>query len=232
MFSGIIAAVGTVIAATPARGGMRLRVDPGGLALDDVAVGDSIAVNGVCLTAVGVDAHGFDADVSHETLGTTAGYSPGDRVNLEKSLRLADRLGGHLVAGHVDGVAKVARVEPAGDNRVVSFVAPRDLARYLARKGSVAVNGVSLTVNTAQAEEFAVNLIPHTLAVTNLGRLAPGDRVNLEVDLLARYLERLLHPSPRADAARAGLRVTLAAALVRAPARRVSSPRRTASCRD
>lgn len=191
MFTGIVAAVGTVSSATPAEGGVRLRVAAGGLDLGDVAVGDSIAVNGVCLTVVARDAGEFEADVSRETLACTAGIAAGDRVNLEKALRLADRLGGHLVSGHVDGVGAVTRFDPAGDDRVLAVSAPRELAKYIARKGSVTVNGVSLTVNEVNGAQFVVNLIPHTLAATNLGRLRVGDKVNLEADVLARYVERL-----------------------------------------
>ncbi|MCC7485791.1 MAG: riboflavin synthase [Burkholderiales bacterium] len=191
MFSGIVAAIGTVTGVAPVASGMRVRVDAGGLGLADVARGDSIAVNGVCLTVVALAGNTFEADVSPETLRTTAGYAAADRVNLEKALRLADRLGGHFVSGHVDGVGTVTGVESAGVNRVLAFALPPELARYVARKGSITVNGVSLTVNTVSGAGFAVNLIPHTLAATNLGWLAPGDRVNLEVDLLARYLERL-----------------------------------------
>ena len=190
MFTGIIAAVGTVAAVTAAPGGLRLTVDAGGLALDDVATGDSIAVNGVCLTAVALHPAAFEVDVSHETLACTAGFAAGARVNLEKALRLSDRLGGHLVSGHVDGVGEVRRFEALGDNRLLAVAAPRGLAKYLARKGSVAVNGVSLTVNEVDGAQFAVNLIPHTLQSTNLRHLKTGDRVNLEVDLLARYAER------------------------------------------
>jgi len=192
MFTGIVAAVGTVSAAAPAAGGVRLRVAAGGLDLGDVAVGESIAVNGVCLTVVARGASGFEADVSRETLACTAGFAAGDRVNLEKALRPADRLGGHLVSGHVDGVGTVARAEPAGNSRLLAVAAPRELAKYIARKGSVTVNGVSLTVNEVKGAEFVVNLIPHTLAATNLGELRAGDKVNVEVDVLARYVERLL----------------------------------------
>jgi len=191
MFSGIITAVGRIAAVTPTAGGVRLRVEAGALDLADVAIGDSIAVDGVCLTVVARGGGEFAADVSRETLATVAGFPAGARVNLEKALRLADRLGGHLVSGHVDGVGAVVRSTALGDNRLLAVGLPRELARYVARKGSVAVNGVSLTVNEVGAAEFAVNLIPHTLATTNLAALSAGDRVNLEVDLIARYLERL-----------------------------------------
>jgi len=191
MFSGIVSAVGTIGVARPGSGGLRLRIEAGGLDLGDVSVGDSIAVNGVCLTVVAKRARSFEADASPETLACTAGLAKGGRVNLEKALRLADRLGGHLVSGHVDGVGTVTRVKRMGGNRVMTVKAPARLARYIARKGSVTVNGVSLTVNDMKGAEFAVNLIPHTLAATNLGELGARGKVNLEVDLLARYVERL-----------------------------------------
>jgi riboflavin synthase len=195
MFSGIVAAVGKISAAQPAAGGLRLRVDAGGLALDDVAIGDSVAVNGVCLTVVTRDANGFGADVSEETLQCTVRFARDASVNLEKSLRLSDRLGGHLVSGHVDGVGVAVRITEQGGNRVAAVAAPPELAKYIARKGSVAVNGVSLTVNEVKGAEFVVNLIPHTLAATNLGALKAGDRVNIEVDMLSRYVERLSEAS-------------------------------------
>ncbi|MBI1965500.1 MAG: riboflavin synthase [Betaproteobacteria bacterium] len=191
MFSGIVAVVGRVSRVDPAAGGVRLRVDAGGLDLGDVAIGDSIAVNGVCLTVVAKSAQTFEADVSRETLNSSMGYTAGSRVNLEKALRLADRLGGHLVSGHVDGVGTVKHCRPAGDSRLLAVAAPRGLAKYIARKGSIAVNGASLTVNAVKGAEFTVNLIPHTLAATNLGDLRARDPVNLEVDMLARYVERL-----------------------------------------
>jgi riboflavin synthase len=192
MFSGIIAAVGTIDRIERARGGLRLSIDAGKLGLRDVAVGDSITVNGACLTVVKRGKRSFSVDVSSETLRVTAGLDREGEVNLEKALRLSDRLDGHLVLGHVDGVGKVTRVERLGANRRLSVRAPGALARYIARKGSIAVDGVSLTVNAVRGAEFEVNLIPHTLAVTTLGDLREGDRVNLEVDPLARYAERLL----------------------------------------
>jgi riboflavin synthase len=191
MFTGIIAAVGTVATVQPSSGGVRLSIEAGGLALADVAAGDSIAVNGACLTAVTVGRDTFDADVSQETLNCTTGFAAGARVNLEKALRLADRLGGHLVSGHVDGVGEVTQSDPAGDNRLLRITAPAVVARYIARKGSVAVNGVSLTVNEVNETGFSVNLIPHTLAATNLGALRVSDKVNLEADPIARHIERL-----------------------------------------
>lgn len=191
MFTGIVAALGTVRAAKAARGGHRIVVDAGRLGLKDVAVGDSIAVNGACLTVVARKGRTFQADVSRETLACTTGFSAGQRVNLEKALRAADPLGGHLVSGHVDGVGTVDRTKAAGGSRLLAVAAPSALARYVARKGSIAVNGVSLTVNEVDGAVFEVNLIPHTLAASNLGDLRAGDKVNLEVDMLARYVERL-----------------------------------------
>lgn len=191
MFTGIVTTVGRIDAVDATAGGARVRVDAPGLALADGQVGESIAVNGVCLTAVVISAAGFDADVSLETLRCTAGFAQGAAVNLERALRLADRLGGHLVSGHVDGVGTVVSVQPAGDNRVFVFEAPSEVVRYVAVKGSIAINGVSLTVNEVNDRQFSVNLIPHTLATTNLGALAAGARVNLEADMVARYVERL-----------------------------------------
>jgi riboflavin synthase len=191
MFSGIVSAVGTVREARRAPGGLRVVVDAGRLGLTDVSVGDSVAVNGACLTVVARIGRTFRADVSRETLACTAGFAAGGRVNLEKALRAADRLGGHLVSGHVDGVGSVTRIERSGDNRRLAVAVPKALAKYVARKGSIAVNGVSLTVNEVNGATFTVNLIPHTLRATNLGELRAGDKVNLEVDMLARYAERL-----------------------------------------
>ncbi len=192
MFSGIIAAVGEISRIDPAKDGLRLAISAGTLGLRDVAVGDSIAVNGACLTVVGRGKKSFSVDVSPETLRCTAGLDKAGEVNLEKALRLSDRLDGHLVLGHVDGVGKVTKVERLGENRLLRVRSPASLSRYIARKGSIAVDGVSLTVNAVRGAEFEVNLIPHTLAVTTLKDLRAGDRVNLEVDPLARYAERLL----------------------------------------
>ena len=192
MFSGIIAAVGRISRIERAKGGLRLEIAAGMLGLRDVAVGDSIAVNGACLTVVKRGRNSFSVDVSRETLRCTAGLDRTGEVNLEKALRLSDRLDGHLVLGHVDGVGKVTKVESLGANRLLRVRSPAPLSRYIARKGSIAVQGVSLTVNAVRGSVFEVNLIPHTLAVTTLKGLRSGDRVNLEVDPLARYAERLI----------------------------------------
>ena len=194
MFTGIIQAVGTV-ASTENRGGdLRLGINTGMLPLADVQIGDSIAVSGVCLTAVELSATGFVADVSAETLGLTTlgGLKVNDRINLEKALTLATRLGGHLVSGHVDGIGEVIARE--ADSRSVRFSirAPDELARYIATKGSICVDGISLTVNAVDGANFALNIVPHTLAETTMQDFRPGRAVNLEVDLIARYLERLL----------------------------------------
>ncbi|MFO1319690.1 MAG: riboflavin synthase [Burkholderiales bacterium] len=192
MFTGIVQAVGCVAALETTGPGVRIRVESPGLDLADVALGDSIAVNGCCLTVVALQPNGFEMDVSRETLDCTAGFAPGARLNLEKALRANDRLGGHLVTGHVDGIGSVERVAPVGDNRRLVFRMPASLSKYVARKGSITVNGVSLTVNVVGADTFDVNLIPHTLGATNLGDLKAGDKVNLEIDLIARYVERML----------------------------------------
>lgn len=191
MFTGIIEAVGTVREIQPAPGGVRIAIDAGAMQLTDVRIGDSIAVNGVCLTVIAQREQEIAFDVSRETLACTAGIAANAPVNLEKALRLADRLGGHLVSGHVDGVGTVVAFDEIGDNRRLVVDAPRELARYIARKGSVALNGVSLTVNAAEGTQFEVNLIPHTLTATTLKGLAVGAKMNIEVDMLARYAERL-----------------------------------------
>ncbi len=197
MFSGIIAAVGHITQLAPRNDGtptVRLTVDAGSLGLDDVGLGDSIACNGVCLTVVDRQDNHFCVDVSPETLSCTIGLDAPGPINLEKALRLADRLGGHLVSGHVDGVGEVIRFDPVGDNRLLEIRAPESLSRYIARKGSVTVNGVSLTTNSVAGVCFSINLIPHTLEATTLGGLKVGDKVNLEIDLIARYVERMLNP--------------------------------------
>ena len=193
MFSGIVAAVGRITQLTPREVGYRLHVDAGRLAIDDVTLGDSIAHNGVCLTVVGKEGNNsFMVDVSPETLSCTVGLDAPGPVNLEKALRLNDVIGGHLVSGHVDGVGEVLRFDPVGDNRLLEIRAPKDIARFIARKGSIVVNGTSLTTNEVNGCDFTINLIPHTLENTTLSLLKPGSRVNLEVDLIARYCERLL----------------------------------------
>jgi riboflavin synthase len=207
MFTGIIQAVGTVAALEKRGGDMRIAIDTGKLPMADVEPGDSIAVSGVCLTVVEKGAQSFHADVSGESLGlTTLGQlAVGDSVNLEKALTLATRLGGHLVSGHVDGIGTVtARRE---DSRSVRFAiqAPDALARYIAVKGSVCVDGVSLTVNAVEGAGFELNIVPHTLAETTLGEFRTGRRVNLEVDLIARYLERLLQGEAAAKPGQQGL---------------------------
>ncbi len=193
MFTGIIQDVGAVRAVTPRSGDVEYVVAVDRLALAALKPGDSIAVDGVCLTATRIDAGGFAADVSRETLAVTtlAELAVGARVNLEPALRAGDALGGHLVSGHVDGVAEVLTIAPDARSVRVSIRVPAPLARYIARKGSVALDGVSLTVNSVEGEVFDVNLVPHTQAVTTLGAWAPGRRVNLEVDQVARYVERL-----------------------------------------
>ena len=192
MFSGIVAAIGRITLVTPREVGCRLTVDAGALPLADVALGDSIAHNGVCLTVVAKEGNSFMVDVSPETLSCTVGLDAPGPVNLEKALRLNDVIGGHLVSGHVDGIGEVLRFDPVGDNRLLEIRAPEEIARYIARKGSIVVDGTSLTTNTVDGRNFTINLIPHTLEHTTLGRLQPGSKVNLEVDLIARYCERLL----------------------------------------
>jgi len=195
MFSGIVAAAGKINKVQPLQNGVRLTIHAVRLGLDDVAIGDSICVNGVCLTVISATTSSFQVDVSAETLHCTEGLDQQGEVNLEKALKFSDRLGGHLVSGHVDGVGEVLRFEPIGESHLLEVRAPADLAKYIARKGSITVQGVSLTVNTVSGTDFEINLIPHTVQVTTLKYLKPGSRVNLEVDLIARYIERLLSAS-------------------------------------
>lgn len=206
MFTGIITAVGRIaevraLGASSAHGRQLVIEVPAGY-LDDVGLGDSIAINGACMTATAVEAAAgrFAIDISAESLARTAGLDQAGPVNLEKALRAGDRLGGHIVAGHVDGTGEVTHFAPVGESWLLRVRAPRALARYLAYKGSVAVNGVSLTVNDVEDQadgcEFGINLIPHTVQHTALHTLAVGHRVNLEVDLIARYVERMLGAAP------------------------------------
>jgi riboflavin synthase len=194
MFTGLIEAVGRVDAIEPRDGDLRLSIAVGSLPFDDVALGESVAVSGCCLTVVAFDEAGFCADVSTESLDCTTlgGLAVGAAVNLERALRAGDRLGGHLVSGHVDGVGTVAAVTPDARAQRWRFAAPAALLRYVATKGSIAVDGVSLTVNAVDETGFEVALIPHTLAHTAFSHIGPGSRVNLEVDQVARYVERLL----------------------------------------
>ena len=194
MFTGIVQAVGRIASATPHGDGLRIAVEAAALSVDGVKAGDSIAVAGCCLTVVAVERDRLCFDVSAETLSCTTGLDRTGRVNLEPALRLSDRLGGHLVSGHVDGIGSVIRAEVVGaadGSRVLEIESPVALLRFIAPKGSVAVDGVSLTVNTVAQRHFAVNLIPHTLTATTLRELTRGARVNLEVDLVARYVARL-----------------------------------------
>ena len=194
MFTGIIEGVGTLASLQPRGGDARLAIAVGSLPFEQVRLGESIAVNGVCLTVVAFDASSFEADASNETLSLTTlgGLATGALLNLERAMRPSDRLGGHLVSGHVDGTGKVVSVHEDARAQRWRFAAPQALLRYIAKKGSVCVDGVSLTVNEADADGFEVALIPHTVAHTAFAQTAAGDAVNLEIDLVARYVERLL----------------------------------------
>lgn len=205
MFTGIIAAVGKITSISPlgdAAAGHRLTVHAGGLPLADVALGDSITLNGACMTVVSKTDSAFDVDVSRESLNCTAGLDAIGEVNLEKAVTLSERLGGHLVSGHVDGLGNVKKFEAVGESWLLVVDAPRELAKFIAVKGSIVINGVSLTVNSvadnATACTFSVNLIPHTVQVTTLKHLNVGSKVNLEIDLIARYVERMLDRSSAA----------------------------------
>ena len=193
MFTGIVAAVGRITKRQPLEQGVRLSIDAGGLDLSDVKLGDSIAHNGICLTVVKMRKSGYDVDVSLETLNCTTGLAATEhgQINLEKALRLADRLGGHLVSGHIDGVGEVTKLIRLGESYQLVIKAPKDLAKYIARKGSITVDGVALTTKSVDGRKFSINLIPHTWQVTTLKHLVVGAAVNLEVDLIARYVERM-----------------------------------------
>ena len=193
MFTGIVEATGRVTRSEPRGGDLRLGVVAPGFDASDIALGDSIAVSGCCLTVVAHEGDTLAFDISNEslTLTTLGALGVGDRVNLEKALRLSDRLGGHLVSGHVDGIGRIVSIEPDARSQRWTIEAPPALARYVAAKGSICVDGVSLTVNTVEGARFGVNLIPHTVEQTTFGDRRVGDRVNLEIDMLARYVERL-----------------------------------------
>jgi len=196
MFTGIVAATGRIADVQHLAKGLRLTIDAPGLKLADVAIGDSIAHSGVCLTVIAKKKTNYQVDVSRETLDCTVGLdAAGGEVNLEKAMRLSDFIGGHLVSGHVDGVGEVEKFEPVGESHELVIKAPKNLAKYIARKGSIVVDGVSLTTNRVGGKggrRFSINLIPHTVEVTTLKRLHPGAKVNLEIDLIARYVERML----------------------------------------
>ncbi|MET3109054.1 riboflavin synthase [Oxalobacteraceae bacterium GrIS 2.11] len=203
MFTGIVAAVGNITQASPQSNhpdsGLKLTIDAGKLAMQDVALGDSIAINGACMTVVSKTGQQFCVDISRESLNLTAGLDQPGPVNLEKALTLADRIGGHLVSGHVDGLGTVIKFSPVNESFELIISAPKSLGKYLAYKGSIVVNGVSLTVNKVidfvDRCEFSINLIPHTLQVTTLHYLEAGVKVNLEIDLIARYVERMMTAS-------------------------------------
>lgn len=194
MFTGIIEALGTVTGIEPRGGDLRVRIESAQMEWADVALGDSIATNGVCLTAVELPGNGFVADVSVETLAMTTveQWKKGQRVNLEKALTPNARLGGHIVSGHVDGIGEVMSREPAARSEKFWIQAPKNLAMYIAHKGSITIDGTSLTVNEVNGNEFALNIVPHTLTHTIMGDYQAGSKINLEVDVIARYLERLL----------------------------------------
>ena len=208
MFTGIVTGVGHIVDIRPlgsdATHGRQLTIETPPGYLDDVHLGDSIALNGACMTATGFDgaARRFTVDISAESLDKTAGLDTRGPVNLEKALRAHDRLGGHIVSGHVDGIGRVTHFAPVGESFELRVLAPREIAKFLAYKGSITVNGVSLTVNRVtdgpEGCEFSINLIPHTVQNTALGSLAEGSAVNLEIDLIARYVERMLQAAPPA----------------------------------
>jgi len=199
MFTGIVAATGEITHVEALEDGLRLTIAAPRLGLGDVAVGDSIAHGGVCLTVIAKKKNSYQVDVSRETLNCTVGLAAeGAEVNLEKAMRLSDFIGGHLVSGHVDGVGEVIKFEPIGESHELVIKAPKNLAKYIARKGSLTVDGVSLTTNRVKGRRVSINLIPHTIEVTTLKHLHAGSKVNLEIDLIARYVERMLNPDARA----------------------------------
>lgn len=213
MFTGIIQSIGRIRRLEPRGGDVRLEIHAGKLALDRVALGDSIAVNGVCLTVVELQAQGFAADVSRETLSLTTLGALGldSRVNLERALTLSDPLGGHLVSGHVDGIGTLLERDEDARSWRLKVQAPDELARYIAQKGSICVDGISLTVNRVEGAVFELNIVPHTIQETIIGEYRSGTRVNLEVDLIARYLERLLLGDRAAEAQSGGVTLELLA---------------------
>jgi riboflavin synthase len=199
MFTGIVQDIGTVVQARRLKGDVRLSVQTDGIRARDISPGDSVAVNGACLTVVGIDGSILEFDVSRESLANTVigEWSAGDRVNLELALLPTTRLGGHLVSGHVDGVAAVTAMVKDARSWRIGFHCPSSLRRYVARKGSVTIDGISLTVNDIESDGFGVNIVPHTWSMTTLGDRAVGDHVHIEVDQVARYIEKLLQEEDR-----------------------------------
>lgn len=201
MFTGIVASVGRISRIEPlhtqdGHAGLHLHIDAGGLDLSDVGLGDSIAVQGACMTVVALHGGEFEIDISRASLDLTVGLDRPGEVNLEKSLRIGDAIGGHMVSGHVDGLGLITRFDPVGESRELAIRVPKKIAKYLAYKGSVTVNGISLTVNRVKDDddgcEISINVIPHTQTVTTLRNVKAGDKVNLEIDMIARYVERML----------------------------------------
>ncbi len=192
MFTGIITGLGRISEIKQQEKGIRATISCAGFTLDDVAIGDSIACSGACFTVVAKTANSFSVDISQESLRCTASLDyVGAEINLEKAMRLSDRLGGHLVSGHVDGVGEVVAFTPVGESWELRIRLPQELEKFVAAKGSITIDGVSLTVNSIDSQGFSINIIPHTLAATSFKRLAPGVKVNIEVDLIARYLAQL-----------------------------------------
>ncbi len=213
MFTGIIQSVGNIVTIKSSKMDSRLKVNVGNMLFDDVEMGESISINGACMTVVAFDQSSFSVDVSRESLALTTlgGLKAGSAVNLERAMQLSDRLGGHLVSGHIDGLGKITQRVTEGRSTRFSIRVPEALAKYIAHKGSVCVDGVSLTVNHVNGDEFSLQIIPHTLQETIFSDYAVGHKVNIEVDIIARYLERLILKSEESDEAMPGITAELLA---------------------